>query len=708
MEIGEIMGRKELCAKGKKERIEYLKKIFGKEAYDEIEECFYFWGKQYCKLDDNNRYIYKDSVIPYKAVSYSQKIGTILKDERRDIKYLHFKWPRDINASHYYLFELVLLEEGVVSSYLGDVELPFFIRILENIWKKNQEPIKIDEIRAKKVMNLLDLKNVKEELERNFNEFRTEFSLYETKIKEFSNIDIEEIKKEADELKSLSVEISDVLGDDKLKRLQELSIIKDDMQNLKMDLERKKKQIIEELENYEEKEIGKIDETIKEIINEKQRQSEIGYALRTEVQGRIDTGHEHSTLVDNVKVYLKTKGYTYEGSIVSRFLTSLHTDQITVLWGEPGSGKTTLAIETANAIGAKCIPMAVQPNWTDNQDLLGFYNIRDDRYISTTFLEALIEARDNEDILYILLLDEMNLAHIEYYFSEILSAITRSDKTISLYSKSDRSVETEINETLDRIKSKIEEERFNEIKEQCKNWQENNVERLLLDDVLNVENISDEELKDLKERVSRFRYLPKMKIPKNVRFVGTLNMDSTTKDLSPKVIDRSYLIKVNRGKLDIEEEINKSHVYYNECVVNYQESGLFKPLLKPIDDEKIKTDLKKILKTFEIICPQISYRFLMYIRQMLAWNKNVNWDDIIVDKILPQVNLKEEIYSIESEENNVEEVNKDQIIEKIKNMLTQSDDDNATNYPNTIKYLNKMQEQVDEDGECHYWSINIR
>ncbi len=78
---------------------------------------------------------------------------------------------------------------------------------------------------------------------------------------------------------------------------------------------------------------------------------------------------------------------------------------------------------------ASIIP--VQSSWTDKQDLLGYFNTIEKRYVPTPFLEAVLAARESEG-LHLICLDEMNLSHIEYYFAELLSA-REQDGRVDLY-----------------------------------------------------------------------------------------------------------------------------------------------------------------------------------------------------------------------------------------------------------------------------------
>jgi 5-methylcytosine-specific restriction endonuclease McrBC GTP-binding regulatory subunit McrB len=109
---------------------------------------------------------------------------------------------------------------------------------------------------------------------------------------------------------------------------------------------------------------------------------------------------------------------------------SLKTRGFVILAGPSGTGKTWLATAYANAIGAEHAVVSVAPNWTSNEDLLGYYNPVTDQYHHSAFSTFITEAAATwhkvqgiEAQPFHLILDEMNLARIEYYFASFLSAM---------------------------------------------------------------------------------------------------------------------------------------------------------------------------------------------------------------------------------------------------------------------------------------------
>ena len=99
--------------------------------------------------------------------------------------------------------------------------------------------------------------------------------------------------------------------------------------------------------------------------------------------------------------FLFSHGAFYKKSLIRNFCALLNTHDLILFAGDSGIGKTNLVKRMAEATGgvAKIIP--VKPNWTSSEDLLGYYNPIEKRYISTPFLDAIIEACDHSDKLYL-------------------------------------------------------------------------------------------------------------------------------------------------------------------------------------------------------------------------------------------------------------------------------------------------------------------
>ena len=147
------------------------------------------------------------------------------------------------------------------------------------------------------------------------------------------------------------------------------------------------------------------------------------------------------------------------------------------------------------------VVVPVRPDWVDNRGLLGYLNPLTNEYSTTPFLNLLLRARTEEDRAaeagekphpFFVILDEMNLARVEHYFSDFLSAL-ESGEDIPLHE--DEAVESG-------------------------------------------------------EAGSGPRVPRKLKVPGNVLFTGTVNVDETTYMFSPKVLDRAFTIEFDRVDLE--------------------------------------------------------------------------------------------------------------------------------------------------------------
>ena len=107
---------------------------------------------------------------------------------------------------------------------------------------------------------------------------------------------------------------------------------------------------------------------------------------------------------------------------IRRFIAGLAVTKIMILQGMSGTGKTSLAYAFGDFLENKSTVVPVQPMWKERTDLVGYYNEFTKRFNETTLLQKMYEANYSEDI-YITILDEMNIARVEYYFAEFLSLL---------------------------------------------------------------------------------------------------------------------------------------------------------------------------------------------------------------------------------------------------------------------------------------------
>lgn len=203
---------------------------------------------------------------------------------------------------------------------------------------------------------------------------------------------------------------------------------------------------------------------------------------------------EHADLSEMVTVcdvQLKECGLQLSAGTLSRLAAALLTKRFLILTGLSGSGKTKLAHAFAAWIAeseAQYRVVAVGADWTTNENLLGYQDaLRPAIYRKPTngALELMLRARDDGERPYFLILDEMNLSHVERYFADMLSAI-ESGEAIALHSATE-------------------------------DLPGGDGDTVLVP--------------------------PRLDLPKNLFIVGTVNVDETTYMFSPKVLDRANVIE---------------------------------------------------------------------------------------------------------------------------------------------------------------------
>ena len=112
----------------------------------------------------------------------------------------------------------------------------------------------------------------------------------------------------------------------------------------------------------------------------------------------------------------------YDLELIRFFIASLGTTRIVILQGISGTGKTSLPYAFGKFVQKDTTVVSVQPSWRERTELYGYFNEFTKRYSETEFLKAIYEANYYRDP-HLVILDEMNIARVEYYFAEMLSIL---------------------------------------------------------------------------------------------------------------------------------------------------------------------------------------------------------------------------------------------------------------------------------------------
>lgn len=263
---------------------------------------------------------------------------------------------------------------------------------------------------------------------------------------------------------------------------------------------------------------------------------------------------DFSRLAPLLQALLHKNSLLYPQALLRDFLALLRTRDLVVLAGDSGSGKTSLVRAAAEAIGGVCRVVPVKPNWTGPEDLLGYYNPIERSYQATRFLLALQEASRSPHIPFFICLDEMNLARVEHYFADFLSLLEHRSTSpeIQLY-------------TADEERHVVVEQGlFLEVEAEARRRaglpDTATLEDILRDDQANAELHRLSGLKDnesvllhhsrlRRSLAAQMRVPTSLTLPENVWIFGSVNMDDTTHQLSPKVLDRVHVLRFRNPML---------------------------------------------------------------------------------------------------------------------------------------------------------------
>jgi hypothetical protein len=126
--------------------------------------------------------------------------------------------------------------------------------------------------------------------------------------------------------------------------------------------------------------------------------------------------------VEDLRAFVDESGFVYEPWQVAAFVTAVRTKPFVVLAGVSGLGKTKLPRLIERGTNARLEIKEVKPDWTDSSEVIGYEDLTD-KFHPGTLLRAAEAAAADPDTQHFFLLDELNLARVEYYLAEYLSLL---------------------------------------------------------------------------------------------------------------------------------------------------------------------------------------------------------------------------------------------------------------------------------------------
>lgn len=301
-------------------------------------------------------------------------------------------------------------------------------------------------------------------------------------------------------------------------------------------------------------------------------------------------------VLEHVHAFITAQGFFYPKQAIANLYLSLKTKPFVILAGVSGTGKTQLVRQFAAALGHgdRCHLLPVQPEWQDHSDLLGYTDLQGN-FVIRPFLDILLKAKAEPDKPRFIILDEMNLARVEYYLSDILSIL------------------------------------------ETRRWTGS---QIITDPIFHSHSFP--KLNPSNE------HLPGLVLPDNLYLIGTVNVDETTHRFSRKVLDRVNVIEMNEVYLDlplVAEPIEPLQAVDNELLrtpflqlTDIPTEG-YGTLEKPL---RWLIDIHEILQTAD---QPLGYRLrdevLFYMYHRLAIRELISeaeaFDRQICQKILPRL-----------------------------------------------------------------------
>ena len=273
---------------------------------------------------------------------------------------------------------------------------------------------------------------------------------------------------------------------------------------------------------------------------------------------------------------------------IRRFIAGLAVTKIIILQGMSGTGKTSLAYAFGEFMDNKSTVVPVQPMWKERTDLVGYYNEFTKRFNETTLLQKMYEANYSKDI-YVTILDEMNIARVEYYFAEFLSLLELP-----------------------------------------------NPDRRYLDVV------SDEWANDPLQLKGG-----QIKLPNNMWFIGTANNDDSTFAISDKVYDRAMVMNLDQKSEPFTAPKTKSVHVTAEKFMSLADEAMKEYAITKRNMRRLEKLDEYMIKVFHITFGnRIMKQIKTYIPVFVACGGEEldALDDILAKKVLRKLEMQNPVY----------------------------------------------------------------
>lgn len=486
-------------------------------------------------------------------------------------------------------------------------KLQLKIAHLEEINKVSQN--KIDE-QSKKIAKyeVRAIKNNGQSAQERINELEELYDKALSELDEYSNLPspsrIEELQLVEDQLKTQRLELDETKSQliksnaqlnayamDK-RELENARVVASALESMNEQLQNKLNFITEQYKSNRESKF----QGLLKIDEEKYIPSE-----RPEFDGSLEE------LVDYIRNYGATQKETplyYSRETIMVFIAALAASEpasrFIILQGLSGTGKSSLPELFRNSLDIKWNSISVQPSWRDNRELLGYDNDFTNRFKETEFTKALYRASSKkyQDDIVLVVLDEVNLARIEYYFADFLSELEHrnSDWKIPLISSY-----SEPNE------------------ENRPQW-------------LNYDNET-----------------ANIVVTKNIWFVGTANNDDSTSLITDKVYDRAQILDMDERETDFPgTKVIPKKIGFSVLQSLFQKAKRNKNLqLTKIDWDKIKYLDESVLQKMDItfgnrMKTQLDYFVPVYVA--CGGTKEAAIDYFLAHKILRKLDDKYDAY----------------------------------------------------------------